>query len=885
LSKTPIHVTNGSYIPSKLELLTRIIHLHSEIYPLFQQAEYILIKREYTLGSKVYERLISINKEQLNVALMHNMHYPEHPVDIVTIVQPLLNVMSVYSDMLESMKDLQRAEDLRKEALSLSLKYLSRSGSADTERSRAASLIGQGRFNESIVALESSRDLFQLQQDDIKMARTTLDLVDLRNWLGDYETCLSDLNRVEKIITPLLQGQQLTQMDVLSSTLEAMANIMSGKGGGKKAENIAELWRMSKELDFYKGLVNENLNKFEEAEFFFKKVLPEYQKLGVGPGIESHLAYILLKKGKYKEALSYTDRLEPIFRTDASMRPKLSVILKTQAEALLKLGRSNEALKRLEDAIKHLDNYYNPDLLWKLLWRRGQALDFIGQKDKALESYSHAIHIINNLRKAPLGYRLDSTYLKDKLELFMNAIDLAYNMSVAEKCCEFIESIKSRTLTTTLSVHYQSQDDIYDNLKKQADNLTRQLELLEYTGYREGWTDEIRKQRISLLDERAALLTRIRASDTRWRTMSEPIPFDLQKITNILLEHGQAALNLLYTTNPDKDKPDKIVAVLIKNGKSTVSEVPIRLDVKSRLKNYQLNLQASNPNPILYDISNGSSINGEDLLSTELLSQALECNKLIVIPHGILHLIPWAGLSFMGKRLFEYCPVGILPNLSCILNLDTTLSMEPRIALIGSPDYTKLPHLGKRLSGATKELKNIETIYSDRSSIMMKPMLGSEATEENFWKLAKHADATGGIFHIACHGAFELGEPMNSGLLLTDSKVDAAEIASSSLEYDEVILSACSTGWRPMKVGRLQLAGDDIMGLPGAFIEAGIKSVLVSISPAHDLVVPKFMSLYHKMRLEGKMPLVALQETQKTMLSKSRYPPYFWIGFTIYGCQ
>ena len=105
------------------------------------------------------------------------------------------------------------------------------------------------------------------------------------------------------------------------------------------------------------------------------------------------------------------------------------------------------------------------------------------------------------------------------------------------------------------------------------------------------------------------------------------------------------------------------------------------------------------------------------------------------------------------------------------------------------------------------------------------------------------------------------------------------------MRFNEVILSACSSGWRPMKFKGVELSGDDIMGLAGAFLEAGVKSVLVSITPAYDLVAPKFMGLYHKNRLEGKRPLLALQETQKTMLSTSRYPPHLWTGFTIYGCQ
>ena len=123
-------------------------------------------------------------------------------------------------------------------------------------------------------------------------------------------------------------------------------------------------------------------------------------------------------------------------------------------------------------------------------------------------------------------------------------------------------------------------------------------------------------------------------------------------------------------------------------------------------------------------------------------------------------------------------------------------------------------------------------MYSSRSSIITEPLIGPEATEENFWKLVYHRDSGGGILHVACHGAFESDDPMNSGLLLADSKVDASEIARSSIRFNEVILSACSSGWRPMKFKDIELSGDDIMGLPGAYLEAGVKSVLVSISPA-----------------------------------------------------
>ena len=148
-----------------------------------------------------------------------------------------------------------------------------------------------------------------------------------------------------------------------------------------------------------------------------------------------------------------------------------------------------------------------------------------------------------------------------------------------------------------------------------------------------------------------------------------------------------------------------------------------------------------------------------------------------------------------------------------------------------------------------------------------------------------HKNAERGILHITSHGTFEPYEPMNSGLLLTDAKVDAAEIARSSVKYNEVILSACSSGWRPVKVQDIELSGDDILGLPGSFLEAGARSVLVSIPLADDRAACRFMTIYHQNRLNGKTPLTSLQETQKAMLSNSEYEPFTWIGFTVYGCQ
>jgi CHAT domain-containing protein len=328
---------------------------------------------------------------------------------------------------------------------------------------------------------------------------------------------------------------------------------------------------------------------------------------------------------------------------------------------------------------------------------------------------------------------------------------------------------------------------------------------------------------------------------------------------------------------------------LIKDLKVYVDEIAITSHTYTKIEQYLQNLSRdrTNINKEWFDISVGLGIKAEHIVPHKILSQALQAKSLVIIPHNIFHVIPWAGLYFNEKRLFEYCPIGILPNLSCIPILNTNFSSISHISLIGAPEYQQ-PKLNV-LEYAADEIKNIEEKYRNHRCIVQDSLTGKEATEENFWKIANFQNREKGIFHIVCHGYFDSYEPMNSGLLFAKSaKVSAEEISNSLIKYNEIILSACSTGRRSTKFQNIKLIADDIVGLPGSFLESGAKSILVSIPPAGDNTAYTFMSLYHKNRLEGTSPLFALQKTQLLMINdsyRSRFSIYDWIGFTLYGCQ
>ncbi len=869
-------------VPGKLQLMMQMFELEKKMMAAMLEADRLKRAGDLIAAKAKYREQIERGREHLDLLLLHNQHHPP-PFEIVPAVQPVVDAMLTLADVLQSLGELENANLERENALKLSDTYLSLSTRIDTKRSLAASLTSQARFNEALVILSDCKDYLLRQNMPIPIVRITLDMVDILNWLGDYSRSLDELNQASTLLQSVTGDRKPTQTDIAEALIRSTSGATAGISSDKNAADLAALYRASIEVNYYRALVLKALQKYDEAEQHFKLVLPEYEKLGVGAAIEFQFAAIAVARGEHRKALEISQRLETVFINDNNFRPKLASLLKLQAEVLSNLEDNVQALKCLDRGIHELSStYYDPDELWKLLFLKGRILNKTGQRKEALETFLKSAETVNKLRRAPLGYRLDSTYLKDKIPLFHEAIALANDMNKARECCNLMEMVKSRILTTTLGIPLRKErpaaDD--DQLKQRVYQLTRDLEALEYNAFKTGiLVDEVESKKTAMLSERDQVLQQIRISDPRWRTITEPVPFDLDSIQDALSMRDYNALSLF-------DTQDGIVGVLITNGECMSAEVKMKEEEKQSFQLYLDNLQCAPiyVNPTLNDPSSKAlALDAEHFIASELLEKGLQCKGLVIVPHGPLHLLPWAGLRYKGRRLFEYCPISILPNLSTIIHTSGSLSKSPRIAIIGPPDYSSLAGF-QTLPGARTECKRITQLYP-KTRIIGKMLTGKTSTEKAFWDIAKYAGPSGAILHIACHGVSEPDEPMHSGLILGDGRIDASEIALSSLQFDEVILSACSTGWRPQKVQDVELLGDDILGLPGAFLEAGARSVLVSIPPADDKAGSEFMIRYHAQRSKGKKPMAAMQYTQKSMLEDSSFKPFQWIGFVLYGCQ
>jgi CHAT domain-containing protein/glutaminase len=150
-----------------------------------------------------------------------------------------------------------------------------------------------------------------------------------------------------------------------------------------------------------------------------------------------------------------------------------------------------------------------------------------------------------------------------------------------------------------------------------------------------------------------------------------------------------------------------------------------------------------------------------------------------------------------------------------------------------------------------------------------------EAAIETFPQhtVLKHEDATvdqvkaqllkGAIAHFSCHGTANLGEPLSSGLLMSDGLLTLKDLLDLKLADEErggirlAILSACETGLTGIE------NADEAIGLPTGLLQAGVAGVIASLWSVSDLsTMMLLVRFYDLWRKEGIQPIEALHKAQ-----------------------
>jgi CHAT domain-containing protein len=240
-----------------------------------------------------------------------------------------------------------------------------------------------------------------------------------------------------------------------------------------------------------------------------------------------------------------------------------------------------------------------------------------------------------------------------------------------------------------------------------------------------------------------------------------------------------------------------------------------------------------------------------------------------IIPHGLLHYLPFAALTNQARYLNDDYVLFTLPSASVLRFIQEKRKPEPQTVLVLGNPATDLPDL----EFAEQEAESIAGLYNTRV------LVGDKATESAFRSQTRQA----GILHLAAHGEYNPNHPHFSTVYLAsdsqnDGRLEVHEIYSLDLTTatDLVVLSACQTD-----VGAVSV-GDEVVGLNRAFIYAGTPTVIASLWNVDDAATALLMERFYTHLRSGMGKAEALRQAQIDV--REQYPhPYYWAAFVLTG--
>lgn len=275
---------------------------------------------------------------------------------------------------------------------------------------------------------------------------------------------------------------------------------------------------------------------------------------------------------------------------------------------------------------------------------------------------------------------------------------------------------------------------------------------------------------------------------------------------------------------------------------------------------------ASRLNPILKQVS-------DRVFGTALDSLSASITRLLVVPSGFLHYLPFPALeTASGKPLIERFTISYLPSASVLPFLPTRFeaSQDVFIGAIGDVSVEgKAP-----LPGTLREAEAVGALYPSPIRTV-----GSAFTHEAALEaLRQHA-----IVHFATHGVFEPQSPMFNAILTArapgqPTRVSVFELPDVVFAARLVILSACETG-----KGRIS-NGDEITGLTHSMLMAGADSVVSSLWQVSDASTALLMESFHRHLIEGATPSSALRSASLEVRTKYS-DPFYWAPFVVTGAN
>jgi CHAT domain-containing protein len=614
------------------------------------------------------------------------------------------------------------------------------------------------------------------------------------------------------------------------------------------------------------------------------------------------VAFSLSELGKVLEAANRFSEAEESHRRALDIRQRLLPDGTNAADSLDALGRLAQRQRRFDEAA---DLHARAGAIWQRMTPGGvyEAVNLIerarveharGRRDDALAMYARATDVFDGVTGSVGGsfetqadFRSAlATYYAEHVASLIEAgrHGEAFHVSERARARAFMALLAERDLTFSADVP-QSLDTRRRALARDYERA--QAELSSLSPIRDAEKIEERSRRLREVRlELAAVNAEIARSVPRLAGVHAAEPLAAPDAQRLLTDETTA---VSYVVGERVSH-----AFVLTRSSLDVFEVPLgRHALDERVRRFQRLVERRD------DASGAVAVLARELyraLVAPAEAQIARGRRLLVVPDGALHALPFAALvrgraaganREDSEYLVEWRPLHQVPSLTVYAQLRAQDAVDLRSAdviAVGDPRYTVTSGSSgailSPLPGSRREVESIRAVYGART----RTLLERDATEAQVRGYLEKAD----IVHIAAHGLINERFPLDSALAF--STPDAADSGDNGmlqaweiidqlrLRASVVVLSACETA------GTGEGTGEGLLGLSRAFQVAGAPSVVASLWRVPDEMTPALMREFHRHVRNGTSLDDALARAQRVMLRDPRTAhPYNWASFVLNG--
>ena len=295
---------------------------------------------------------------------------------------------------------------------------------------------------------------------------------------------------------------------------------------------------------------------------------------------------------------------------------------------------------------------------------------------------------------------------------------------------------------------------------------------------------------------------------------------------------------------------------------------------------------------------------GATLLGRALPELAPTVTRVVVVPDGPLHRVPWDALRLAdGRYVAERYAVSVAPSATVLAELwrrprtrDASRAHPVRLLAYGDPSFAGGRADGDAGAAGEGEGETYRSAFDSagglprlRGSADEAELVGRYADdadvrlrEEASASHLKHAALDGyRVLHFATHALVDERSMARTALALAPGAgesgfVGPGDLAALSLDADLVVLSACRSA------GGVVVDGEGVQGLTAPLLEAGARAVVATEWRIGDRSSVPFVDDFYGAMARG-LPVGEALRAAKLAAIRRGAPPREWAAFMAVG--